>query len=83
LELNHLDRHQAQYVWAMQQWLTTPGLTAHEQAVVNHLLTAAYTSVEEFDAVRRVMFSFTLVDTLNSAIAKARHHGLLKEWPSA
>lgn len=80
--LNPLTRTQAEYIWAMEQWLRCETLDMHERNLVEHLLRAARISLVDFDAMRHVAYT-SFGPVLLTAVAKARQAGLLREWPKS
>ena len=78
--LNPLDRDQADYVWAMTEWLKCTTLDMEEKSIVAELLAAALVSVEEFDVVRHIVTQGFFYHILQSAIVKARREGIGREW---
>ena len=81
--LKPLDRTQAEYIWAMEQWAALPTLTEVERSVVINLLNAARKSLVDFDAMRNVATQGFFRATTLAAVEKGRAAGILRKWPDA
>lgn len=80
MEFDRLTRSQGDYIWAMEQMIHCPGLSPLEIHTVQHLLSKAYISVNDFDFARRMTMQFH-PDVLISIINKCRAAGIGREWP--
>lgn len=81
--LRPLDRTQAEYIWAMEQWAAVTTLDEAERSIVRTLLSAAKKSLSDFDAMRNVATQGFFRPTTMSAIEKGRAAGILRKWPDA
>ncbi|WP_062227618.1 hypothetical protein [Aureimonas frigidaquae] len=72
----------AQIEAAMDEWLSTPSLTAPESIMIRTLKEALKKGVDEFRLCAKHI-SDLMPNTVQPAIEKARTQGLCQEWPSA
>lgn len=71
---------QTQVAAAMDEWLTTVGLTVSESAAINVLKSAVAQSMEEFRICATTLAGLMPKVTRN-AVTKAREQGKCQEWP--
>lgn len=74
-----LTRSKEDYIWAIEQMATCPGLTEHECSIIIELYKAALISVEDFDRRRREVM-LIMPGPLMTIINKCRAHGIGREW---
>ncbi|MCV0350164.1 MAG: hypothetical protein K5863_08815 [Nitratireductor sp.] len=70
------------YELAMQEWLTTDGLTEPELNIITELQRVAARGEQAFMETCH-FFAQVMPDTVISAVGRARQQGKCKEWPNA
>ena len=83
VDLEPLDRSLETYAQLMQLWLSIPGLTEQETAIVKALKESAEKSLMDFDMCRRVALGPSFRPSLITAAYKAQQHGFPMSWADA